>query len=58
MEAGAISNRHPKTITRVNTSELTKQLMDEKLAAVRTQMGGKKVLPALCDGTAEEGRYT
>ena len=44
------SNVRPETMQRITTPELAKAFIDEQIAAVRAQMGDKKVLLALSGG--------
>ena len=44
------SNVRPDTMARITTPELAKQFIDEQIAAVREQVGDKKVLLALSGG--------
>ena len=44
------SNRRPDTMERITTQELAKAFIDEQVAAVRAQVGDKKVLLALSGG--------
>ncbi|MBR6571953.1 MAG: glutamine-hydrolyzing GMP synthase [Clostridia bacterium] len=44
------SNVRPETMARITTPELAKQFIDEQIAAVREQVGDKKVLLALSGG--------
>ena len=44
------SNVRPETMQRITTPELAKAFIDEQIAAVRTQVGDKKVLLALSGG--------
>ena len=44
------SNVRPETMARITTPELAKQFIDEQIAAVRAQVGDKKVLLALSGG--------
>ena len=44
------SNVRPETMERITTPELAKQFIDEQVAAVREQVGDKKVLLALSGG--------
>ena len=44
------SNVRPETMARITTPELAKQFIDEQVAAVREQVGDKKVLLALSGG--------
>ena len=44
------SNVRPETMARITTPELAKQFIDEQVAAVRAQVGDKKVLLALSGG--------
>ena len=43
-------NVRPETMARITTPELAKQFIDEQVAAVRAQVGDKKVLLALSGG--------
>ena len=44
------SNVRPESMARITTPELAKQFIDEQIAAVRAQVGDKKVLLALSGG--------
>ena len=44
------NNKRPETMARINTPELAGQFIDEQVAAVRAQVGDKKVLLALSGG--------
>ena len=44
------SNIRPETMARITTEELAKAFIDEQVAAVRAQVGDKKVLLALSGG--------
>ena len=44
------SNVRPETMKRITTPELARQFIDEQIAAVRKQVGDKKVLLALSGG--------
>ena len=44
------SNVRPETMQRITTPELARQFIDEQIAAVRKQVGDKKVLLALSGG--------
>ncbi|MBR3149056.1 MAG: glutamine-hydrolyzing GMP synthase [Eubacterium sp.] len=44
------SNKRPDTMQRITTPELANQFIDEQLAALREQIGDKKVLLALSGG--------
>ena len=44
------NNKRPDTMARINTPELAQQFIDEQVAAVRAQVGDKKVLLALSGG--------
>ncbi len=44
------SNKRPDTMERITTPELAKSFIDEQIAAVREQVGEKKVLLALSGG--------
>ena len=44
------SNVRPETMKRITTPELAKQFIDEQIAAVRKQVGDKRVLLALSGG--------
>ncbi len=44
------NNRRPETMERITTPELAKSFIDEQIAAVRAQVGDKKVLLALSGG--------
>ena len=41
------SNKRPDTMERITTPELAQKFIDEQVAAVRAQVGDKKVLLAL-----------
>ena len=43
-------NKRPETMQRITTPELAKAFIDEQLAAIRAQVGDKKVLLALSGG--------
>ena len=43
-------NRRPENMARITTPELARAFIDEQLAALRAQIGGKKVLLALSGG--------
>ena len=43
-------NKRPETMERITTPELAQAFIDEQLAALRSQIGGKKVLLALSGG--------
>lgn len=43
-------NKRPESMTRITTPELAKAFIDEQLAALRAQIGDKKVLLALSGG--------
>ena len=43
-------NRRPENMARITTPELAQAFIDEQLAALRAQIGGKKVLLALSGG--------
>ena len=43
-------NRRPETMARINTPELAKAFIEEQIAALRAQIGDKKVLLALSGG--------
>ena len=45
-----MGNVRPETMARITTPELAKQFIDEQVAAVREQVGDKKVLLALSGG--------
>ncbi|MBQ7545537.1 MAG: glutamine-hydrolyzing GMP synthase [Clostridia bacterium] len=44
------SNKRPDTMARINTKELADAFIDEQIAAIRAQVGDKKVLLALSGG--------
>ena len=44
------NSKRPETMARINTPELARQFIDEQVAAVRAQVGDKKVLLALSGG--------
>ncbi len=44
------SNKRPDSMARINTKELAEKFIDEQIAAVRAQVGDKKVLLALSGG--------
>ena len=44
------SNKRPETMERISTPELAAKFIDEQVAAVRAQVGNKKVLLALSGG--------
>lgn len=44
------NNKRPESMARINTPQLAKQFIDEQVAAVRAQVGDKKVLLALSGG--------
>ncbi len=44
------NNKRPGTMVRINTAELAKKFIEEQVAAVRAQVGDKKVLLALSGG--------
>jgi len=44
------TNKRPETMTRITTPELANAFIDEQVAAVRAQVGDKKVLLALSGG--------
>ncbi len=44
------NNRRPDTMQRITTPELARAFIDEQIQAIRTQVGGKKVLLALSGG--------
>ena len=44
------SNKRPDSMARINTLELAEKFIDEQVAAVRAQVGDKKVLLALSGG--------
>ena len=44
------NNKRPENMARINTPELARQFIDEQVAAVRAQVGDKKVLLALSGG--------
>ena len=43
-------NLRPESLQRITTPELAKDFIDEQIAALRNQIGGKKVLLALSGG--------
>ena len=43
-------NKRPETMERITTPELAEQFIDEQVAAVKAQVGDKKVLLALSGG--------
>ena len=43
-------NRRPETMERITTPALAQAFIDEQLAALRAQIGGRKVLLALSGG--------
>ena len=43
-------NMRPETMKRINTPELARDFIEEQVAAVRAQVGDKKVLLALSGG--------
>lgn len=45
-----MNNKRPDSMARINTPELAQQFIDEQIAAIRTQVGDKKVLLALSGG--------
>ena len=45
-----MDNKRPEAMVRINTPELARQFIDEQVAAIRAQVGGKKVLLALSGG--------
>ena len=49
------NNKRPETMARINTPELARQFIDEQVAAVRAQVGDKKVLLALSGGVDSSG---
>ena len=49
-DAGMDSNVRPESMARITTPELAKQFIDEQIAAVRAQVGDRKVLLALSGG--------
>lgn len=52
------SNKRPDTMVRITTPELANAFIDEQVAAVKAQVGDKKVLLALSGGvdSSEIGR--
>ena len=44
------SNKRPESMQRITTPELAQAFIDEQVAAVRAQVGDKKVLLALSGG--------
>lgn len=44
------NNKRPETLERITTPELARAFIDEQLAALRAQIGDKKVLLALSGG--------
>ena len=44
------NNKRPETMERITTPELAQQFIDEQVAAVKAQVGDKKVLLALSGG--------
>ena len=44
------SNKRPDTMVRITTPELANAFIDEQIAAVKAQVGDKKVLLALSGG--------
>ena len=44
------SNKRPDDMVRITTSELAQVFIDEQVAAIREQIGDKKVLLALSGG--------
>ena len=44
------NNKRPETMKRIETPELAKSFIDEQLAAIREQVGDRKVLLALSGG--------
>ena len=44
------SNKRPENMARITTPELAKKFIDEQIAAVKTQVGSRKVLLALSGG--------
>ena len=44
------SNKRPENMARINTPELAKAFIEEQIAALRKQIGDKKVLLALSGG--------
>ena len=45
-----LSNKRPDDMLRITTFEQANQFIDEQVAAIRTQVGDKKVLLALSGG--------
>ena len=43
-------NKRPETMERITTAALAQQFIDEQVAAVKAQVGDKKVLLALSGG--------
>ena len=50
------SNKRPETMERITTPELAAAFIDAQVAAVREQVGDKKVLLALSGGVDSGGR--
>ena len=44
------TNKRPDSMARINTPELAQAFIDEQVAALRAQVGDKKVLLALSGG--------
>ena len=44
------SNKRPETMARINNAELAEAFIEEQVAAVREQVGDRKVLLALSGG--------
>ena len=44
------NNKRPETMERITTTALAQAFIDEQLAAIRAQVGDKKVLLALSGG--------
>ena len=44
------TNKRPDSMARINTRELAQAFIDEQVAALRAQVGDKKVLLALSGG--------
>ena len=51
------SNVRPESMARITTPELAKAFIDEQVAAVRAQVGDKKVLLALSGGVDSSALY-
>ena len=52
------TNVRPETMARITTPELAKQFIEEQVAAVRAQVGDKKVLLALSGGVPNRYKVT